>query len=171
MGHLENFKFLWIPWHIFYVWSWLSVFSESKCCLESVQKTKYERFFIINHINFYSVKLFYFAPGRSVVFDALTCILLVFITANFFLHIHNHKWKQMFLSRSWLEICLPCTSYQLVNYRPETKLREGNVFTPVSQSFCLRGGMGVCIPACNGGVHPPCRHPHGQTQRCQICNP
>ena len=27
-------------------------------------------------------------------------------------------------------------------YRPQTKLREGNVFTPVCQPFCL-GGAGV----------------------------
>ena len=26
-------------------------------------------------------------------------------------------------------------------YRPQTKLREGNVYTPVYQSFCLQGGL------------------------------
>ena len=34
------------------------------------------------------------------------------------------------------------------SYRPQTKLRKGNVFTSVCQEFCLQGG----------GVHPPCRH-------------
>ena len=55
-------------------------------------------------------------------------------------------------------------------YRPQTKLRKGNVFTPVCQSFCSQG---VCIPACTGhtlpgqtlplGRHPPGRHPPRQT--------
>ena len=55
------------------------------------------------------------------------------------------------------------------NYRPQTKLQEGNVLTPVCQSFCSHGGM--CIPACIWGRHPPPRqtspgqkpHPSGQT--------
>ena len=44
-------------------------------------------------------------------------------------------------------------------YRPQTKLREGNVFTPVCQSFYSQGGGsgGGCIPACNGlGCIPAC---------------
>ena len=45
------------------------------------------------------------------------------------------------------------------NYRPLTKLRKGNVFTPVCQSFCSQGG--VCLSACwdthpPGQTHPPC---------------
>ena len=50
------------------------------------------------------------------------------------------------------------------HYRPQTKLREGNVFTPVCRSFCSQG-MG-CIPACNGpvtGNPPPVDTPFGQT--------
>ena len=31
-------------------------------------------------------------------------------------------------------------------YHPQTKLRKGNVFTPVCQSFCSHGG--VCLSAC-----------------------
>ena len=37
------------------------------------------------------------------------------------------------------------------NYRPQTKLRKGNVFTSVCQEFC---------PQVGGGVHPPGRHPY-----------
>ena len=41
-------------------------------------------------------------------------------------------------------------------YRPQTKLRKGNVFTSVCQDFCPRG-RGVCIPACTGvDTPPPC---------------
>ena len=29
----------------------------------------------------------------------------------------------------------------LYHYRPQTKLRKGNVFTPVCQSFCSQGGL------------------------------
>ena len=39
-------------------------------------------------------------------------------------------------------------------YRPQTKLRKGNVFTPVCQSFCSRGGGG-CLPQCMLGYTPP----------------
>ena len=44
-------------------------------------------------------------------------------------------------------------------YRPQTKSREGYVFTPVYQSFCSQGRgyvypsmhwLGVCITTCNG---------------------
>ena len=38
-------------------------------------------------------------------------------------------------------------------YRPQTKLRKGNVFTPVCQSFCSRGG-GVCLPSACWDTHP-----------------
>ena len=38
-------------------------------------------------------------------------------------------------------------------YRPQKKLRKGNVFTPVCQSFCSQWE----------GVHPLGRHPNGQT--------
>ena len=39
----------------------------------------------------------------------------------------------------------------LLHYRPQTKLREGNVFTPVCQSFCSQGG---CLPQCMLGYTP-----------------
>ena len=44
----------------------------------------------------------------------------------------------------------------LHSYRPQTKLRKCNVFTPVCQSFCSQGG---CIPACTGACIPPGRPP------------
>ena len=43
------------------------------------------------------------------------------------------------------------TGFLLVGfYRPQTKLRKGNVFTPVCQSFCLQGG--VC--PVHARIHP-----------------
>ena len=47
-------------------------------------------------------------------------------------------------------------------YRPQTKLREGNVFTPVCKSFCSDEGnvsqhamgMEVCTSTCNKGCLP-----------------
>ena len=41
-------------------------------------------------------------------------------------------------------------------YRLQTKLRKGNVFTPVCQSFCSQGG---CLPQCMLGYTPLGRHP------------
>ena len=38
-------------------------------------------------------------------------------------------------------------------YRPQMKLRKGNVFTPVCQSFCLQGRG--CLPQCMLGYTPP----------------
>ena len=38
--------------------------------------------------------------------------------------------------------------YMLHIYRPQKKLRKGNVFTPICQSFCSRGG-GACVA---GGI-------------------
>ena len=38
------------------------------------------------------------------------------------------------------------------NYRPQTKLWKGNVFTPVCQSFCSYGG---CLPQCMLGYTLP----------------
>ena len=35
-------------------------------------------------------------------------------------------------------------------YRPHTKLREGNVFTPVCMSFCSQGG--TCVTCIAGGA-------------------
>ena len=37
-------------------------------------------------------------------------------------------------------------------YRPQTKLRKGNVFTPVCQSFCSRGRV---YPSMHLGRYPP----------------
>ena len=33
-----------------------------------------------------------------------------------------------------------------IYYRPQTKLRKGNVFTPICQSLCSHGG--ICLSAC-----------------------
>ena len=65
-------------------------------------------------------------------------------------------------------------------YGPQTKLREGNVFTPVCPSFCWQG---VCGRHPSLGRHPPAetplgshplagRHPPGrQTLPCQADPP
>ena len=44
-------------------------------------------------------------------------------------------------------------------YHPQTKLQKRNVFTPVCQSFCLKGGS---LPQCMLGYTPPGRHPPSQ---------
>ena len=51
--------------------------------------------------------------------------------------------------------------YKCYYYCLQLKLRQGNIFTGVWQSFCSRGGgvypsmhwAGGCIPACTGGVY------------------
>ena len=47
-----------------------------------------------------------------------------------------------------------------IYYRPQTKLRKGNVFTPFCQSFCSQGGVPASVYA---GIHPPGRHPPADT--------
>ena len=45
-------------------------------------------------------------------------------------------------------------------YRPQTKLRKGNVFTPVCQSFCSWGGLSQCMLGYTPLGRPPLgRHP------------
>ena len=44
------------------------------------------------------------------------------------------------------------------NYRPQTMLRKGNLFTKVCQEFCPQGGGGGVHPL---GRHPLARHPLG----------
>ena len=54
-------------------------------------------------------------------------------------------------------------------YRPQMKLRKGNVFRPVCQSFCSHGGgLPQCTPL---GRHPPGRHPQVDTPPGQTCPP
>ena len=53
-----------------------------------------------------------------------------------------------------------CTTlFRVCNYRPQTMLWKGNVFTPVCQSFCSQGGSAPV----HAGIpcHPPSpdRHP------------
>ena len=45
-------------------------------------------------------------------------------------------------------------------YRPQTKLRKGNVFTPVCQSFCSHGGGGSA--SVHAGIHSPRLTPPGR---------
>ena len=54
---------------------------------------------------------------------------------------------------------------QVNYYRPQTKLREGNVFTPVCQSFCSPGG---CLPLVGGGSATPRADTHRQTPSCPV---
>ena len=49
-----------------------------------------------------------------------------------------------------------CPSRIKFYYRPQTKLRKGNVFTPVCQSFCSGGG---CLPSAYWVYTPLGRHP------------
>ena len=44
-----------------------------------------------------------------------------------------------------------------INYRPQTKLRKGNVFTSVCKEFCPK--KGVCIPAGTGADTPSANTP------------
>ena len=60
-------------------------------------------------------------------------------------------WQEM-LNHATMKVCLFYRSEKNVLLPPATKLRQGNVFTPVCHS--VHGG-GVC--------HPPGRHPPGQT--------
>ena len=49
-------------------------------------------------------------------------------------------------------------------YRPQTKLRKGNVFTSVCQDFCPQGEGKVYTPWADApGQTPPCVDPPGQT--------
>ena len=52
-------------------------------------------------------------------------------------------------------------------YRLQRKLRKGNVFTPVSQSFCSRGGGVVVSASVHAGIHPLGRPPHDPT-KCML---
>ena len=51
------------------------------------------------------------------------------------------------------------------NYRPQMKLRKGNVYTPVCQSFCSRG---QCLLYHRPWADTPSRHPTGQTPPCPV---
>ena len=49
----------------------------------------------------------------------------------------------------------------IANYHPQTKMQEGNVFTPACQSFCSHGeGVSVCHFLSDRG--PPRQRPPGQ---------
>ena len=53
-------------------------------------------------------------------------------------------------------------------YRPQTKLREGNVFTPVCQSFCSKGegACVTCMPPGHTRPQPPGHASHPTPQPC-----
>ena len=55
--------------------------------------------------------------------------------------------------------CCGILTFLAIYYRPQTKLRKGNLFTSVCWEFCPQGG-GVHPPRQNP---PPSRHPPGQT--------
>ena len=60
-------------------------------------------------------------------------------------------------------------AFKKSDYRPQTKLREGNVFTPVCQSFRPQGSWGVYpsmdlpTPDREDTHPPPAEPPPGQT--------
>ena len=68
---------------------------------------------------------------------------------------------------------LATVCFNLYFYRPQTKLRKGNVFTSACQEFCPRGGdlpqcmlgytpRGVCLSACWNTPPSPRADPPGQ---------
>ena len=56
------------------------------------------------------------------------------------------------------QVTTRCSQKDFVHYRPQTKLRKGNVFTSVCQEFCPQGG---CTPHLLGR-HPPRQTPPGR---------
>ena len=82
--------------------------------------------------------------------------IVLSFTVRTFLYVQL-RFNTLFLFPDWQ--CFVCIYF----YRPQTKLRKGNVFTPVCQSFCSQGG---CLPQCIlGYTHPPlwADTPPGQT--------
>ena len=70
--------------------------------------------------------------------------------------------RQTILASQYKVLCeaLQC------NYRLQTKLRKGNVFTPICQSFCSQEGVSASVHA---GIHtPPGQTSPGQTPPRQI---
>ena len=59
----------------------------------------------------------------------------------------------------WCNLILNPNYFKFHCYCPQIKLRKGNVFTPVCQSFCSRGG---CLPQCMLGYTPPADTPLGR---------
>ena len=55
----------------------------------------------------------------------------------FDLQLHHHISKFQVCTKETKAIGI---YYKAFNYCPQTKLREGNVFTPVCESFCSQGG-------------------------------
>ena len=70
-----------------------------------------------------------------------------------------------------VRLATPCRNFS--NYRPQTKLREGNVFRSVCQEFCPQGDVsqdvlgGGCLPGGCLPRHPP--DPEANTPRWAVC--
>ena len=68
----------------------------------------------------------------------------------------SHSGKQIIDRKYNRKFLYECTS---THYRPQTKLRKGNLFTSVCQEFCPQGEGEVYIPS---GRHPPADPPQGR---------
>ena len=85
---------------------------------------------------------------------------------------HSHQRERMQLTPKLYQLtygnrlmdfeCL-LNFFWVLYYRPQTKLRKGNVFTPVCQSFCSGGVSG---PVHAGIRHPTGRHPPPKDGYC-----
>ena len=76
----------------------------------------------------------------------------------------SHNRKQIKVFDKSLDFCGNLTVQVSSDniYRPETRLRKGNVFTSMSQEFCPQGEV-YMPPSRNPGGKPPDRHLSGQT--------
>ena len=85
--------------------------------------------------------------------------LLLFINWTTHREVHLLKLYASMIHMSMLGSCIQHASIrhcdssgqkftlQAICYRSQTKLREGNVFTPVCQSFCSQEREGQCTPS------------------------
>ena len=136
------------------------------------------RFTYGSKIVFRSVKtMFYFFWAQKAVCQTAWVIALHWLwyinvvpPANSDRFYHSFYWDH--ISFSYSEVIAPhILAFENVSfhghlYRPQTKLRKGNVFTPVCKSFWSQGGV---FRACMGedtlpgptapGQTPPCKHP------------
>ena len=121
------------------------------------------RFTYGSKIVFRSVKtMFYFFWAQKAVSQTAWVIALhwlwyINVVPNSDRFYHSFYWDH--ISFSYSEVIAPhILAFENVSfhghlYRPQTKLRKGNVFTPVCKSFWSQGG-GV-YPSMHGGRHTP----------------